>query len=136
MKKTYSELITLPTFSERYEYLKLNGIVGKETFGHNRWLNQEFYHSREWLRFRDRVIVRDEGRDLGMPGFEIFGPILIHHLNPVSYEDIIHRNACVFDLDNVVCTQLKTHNAIHYGDGNLLVQAPIERRINDTCPWK
>lgn len=136
MNKTYSELITLPTFKERFLYLKLDGAVGKETFGFKRWLNQEFYHSDEWLRFRDDVIIRDNGCDLGILGYEIFGPVLIHHINPITYEDILHRNSCVFDLENVITTRLKTHNAIHYGDESLLLIPPVERKANDTCPWR
>lgn len=136
MNKTYSELITLPTFKERFLYLKLDGAVGKETFGFKRWLNQEFYHSDEWLRFRDDVIIRDNGCDLGILGYEIFGPVLIHHINPITYEDILHRNPCVFDLENVITTRLKTHNAIHYGDEGLLLLTPVERKANDTCPWR
>ncbi len=134
--KAYSELIAMPTFKERFMYLKLGGKVGKETFGYKRWLNQELYHSDEWASFRDRIIVRDDGCDLGVPGFEIHGSILIHHLNPITYEDILYGNPCVFDPENVICTRLSTHNAIHYGDESLLVLAPIERSRNDTCPWK
>lgn len=134
--KTYSELITSPTFEERFLYLKLDGSVGKETFGFKRWLNQEFYHSDQWLQFRDEIIIRDEGCDLGMPGYEIFGPVLIHHLNPITYEDILNQSPCVFDPENAVCTKLNTHNAIHYGDESLLVLPPVQRTQNDTCPWR
>lgn len=136
MIRTYAELIRIPTFEERYHYLQLRGTVGEETFGFKRLLNQEFYHSDEWLSFRDRIIVRDGGCDLAVDGFEIFGSIIIHHLNPITYEDILNRNLCVFDPNNVVCTKLSTHNAIHYGDENLLVKPPIERTKNDTCPWR
>lgn len=134
--RTYSELITLPTFEERFRYLKLDGKVGKETFGFKRWLNQEFYHSIEWLSFRDKIIIRDGGCDLGVPGYDIHGSVLIHHINPITYEDIRRRNPCIFDPENVICTMLKTHNAIHYGDESLLNIAPIERSHNDTCPWR
>lgn len=134
--RTYSELITLPTFEERFLYLKLDGVIGKETFGFKRWLNQEFYHSDEWLRFRDDIIIRDCGCDLGVPGFDIYGSVLIHHLNPITYDDILHRKHCVFDPENVICTKLSTHNAIHYSDESLLVLAPVERSRNDTCPWR
>lgn len=136
MTKTYSELIAIPTFEERLNYLKLSGNIGAETFGHLRWANQVFYHSKEWLRFRDTIIVRDNGQDLAVDGFLIYGPIIIHHINPISYEDIVNRNPCVFDPNNVVCTKLSTHNAIHYGDEKLTPDIPIERRKNDTCPWK
>lgn len=134
--RTYSELISLPTFEERFRYLKLGGKLGESTFGFQRWLNQEFYHSPEWLSFRDKVILRDNGCDLGIAGHEIFGSALIHHLNPITYEDIVNRNACIFDLNNVICTQLITHNAIHYGDEKLIISAPIQRSRNDTCPWR
>lgn len=134
--KTYSELITLPTFEERFCYLRLEGSVGKETFGFKRWLNQEFYHSDKWLRFRDEIIIRDEGCDLGVPGYEIFDSILIHHLNPITYEDLLNQSPCVFDLENVICTKLNTHNAIHYGDESLLLLPPVQRTRNDTCPWR
>ena len=134
--RTYSELITLPTFEERFRYLKLDGVVGKETFGFNRWLNQELYHSDSWLKFRDDIIIRDNGCDLGVPGFEIFSSVLIHHLNPITYDDVLNRRPCVFDADNVICTKLSTHNAIHYGDESLLITAPIQRSLNDTCPWR
>lgn len=136
MIRTYSELITLPTFIERYNYLKLDGIVGDATFGFQRWVNQNFYHLSEWLDFRDEIIVRDNGRDLAAYGFEIYGSIIVHHLNPVTYNDIINRNPIIFDPENVVSTKLATHNAIHYGDESKLVIAPIERTINDTSPWR
>lgn len=134
--RTYSELITLPTFEERFQYLKLDGVIGKETFGFKRWLNQELYHSDEWLSFRDAITIRDNGCDLGVPGFEIFGSVLIHHLNPITYEDILNRRPCVFDPENVICTRLSTHNAIHYGDESLLITSPVQRSRNDTCPWR
>ena len=134
--RTYSELILLPSFKERFRYLKLDGVVGKETFGYERWLNQELYHSAEWKRFKDKILIRDNGCDLGVEGFEIRGAAIVHHLNPISFDDILHRNPCVFDPENVVCTQLRTHNAIHYGDERLLIITPTERTPNDTCPWK
>lgn len=134
--KTYNELIRIPTFEERYRYLRLSGSVGEETFGFKRWLNQEFYHSDEWKRFRDKIIIRDGGCDLAVDGFEIYSSIIIHHLNPITYDDILNRNPCVFDPNNVVCTKLSTHNAIHYGDEILLPQTPVERIKNDTCPWR
>ena len=126
----------LPTFEERFRYLKLDGVIGRETFGFKRWLNQEFYHSDEWLSFRDDIIIRDNGCDLGVPGFEIFGSVLIHHLNPITYDDILHRRPCVFDPENAISTKLSTHNAIHYGDESLLITAPVQRSRNDTCPWR
>ena len=134
--KTYSELITIPTFEERFEYLKLDGQVGVETFGFNRYLNQAFYKSDEWLSIRDYVITRDNGCDLGMEGYEIYGRILIHHINPITKDDIIQRSRILLDPENLITTVKRTHDAIHYGDSNLLMRAPIERRKNDTCPWQ
>ena len=134
--RTYSELITLPTFKERYEYLKLNGRVGEETFGFDRYLNQAFYKSEEWRAVRDYVIVRDNGCDLGLEGHEIFGKILIHHMNPISKRDILDRSDLLLNPEYLICTIKNTHDAIHFGDANLLIVAPIERRRNDTCPWK
>ena len=134
--KTYSELITIPTFEERFEYLKLDGQVGVETFGFNRYLNQVFYKSDEWLSIRDYVITRDNGCDLGMEGYEIYGRILIHHINPITKDDIIQRSRNLLDPENLITTVKRTHDAIHYGDSNLLMKAPIERRKNDTCPWR
>lgn len=134
--KTYSELILLPTFEERFEYLRLDSSVGRETFGRDRWINQEFYHSREWLEFRRRVIRRDDGCDLGCVDRPIQSRVIIHHLNPITIEDVMERRPCVFDLNNVICTQHGTHNAIHYGDISLLPHELPERRPNDTCPWR
>lgn len=134
--RTYSELITLPTFEERYQYLRLDGRVGQETFGFDRWLNQKFYKDSEWLRIRDFVIVRDNGCDLGIEGREIHSRILIHHMNPITTEDIVKRSKYLLDPEYLVCTVKRTHDAIHYGDENLLILNPIERTKNDTCPWK
>ena len=134
--KRYSELIKLQTFEERFEYLKLDGIIGEQTFGSHRSINQTFYHSRDWLSFRDKVIIRDNGCDLGVYGYDINGPILIHHINPITEEDILEQRKCVFDFENVICTRLSTHNAIHYGDKNLLLINVNERKPNDTCPWR
>lgn len=124
--KTYSELITIPTFEERFEYLKLDGQVGVETFGFNRYLNQAFYKSDEWLSIRDYVITRDNGCDLGVEGYEIYGRILIHHINPITKDDIVHRSKSLLDPENLITTVKRTHDAIHYGDSNLLMRAPIE----------
>lgn len=134
--RSYSELIHIPSFLERYRYLRIGGKVGIETFGRDRYINQILYHSTDWRRFRERVIVRDYGRDLALEGFDIVdSKILIHHLNPITADDIINRNPCVFDLDNVVSTSFNTHQAIHYGDENLLIALPPERKPNDTCLW-
>ena len=134
--KCYSELMLLPTFQARYKYLRLNGEVGKETFGFDRYMNQFFYRSPEWRRVRDFVITRDEGCDLGIPGREIFGRIIIHHMNPIRPEDIRNRSDLLLDPEYLITTIHDTHLAIHYGDEHLLLQEPVERRPNDTCPWK
>ena len=134
--RTYSELITIPTFKGRYEYLRLKGIIGEETFGFDRYLNQSFYRSREWMDIRDYVIVRDNGCDLGMPGHEIHGRILIHHMNPITKEDILRRSEFLLDPEYLISTIKLTHDAIHYGDENLLIDEPIVRTKNDTCPWR
>lgn len=134
--RTYSELILLPTFEERFEYLRLDGIVGEETFGFDRYLNQQFYRSAKWKRIRDEVIIRDRGCDLGVEGFEIYGKILIHHMNPISAHDIRTMSDLLIDPEYLISTVHNTHNAIHYGDANLLITAPMERRPNDTCPWR
>ena len=136
MNKCYSELIQLPTFQERFDYLFIGNGVGYENFGWRRYLNQALYHSPEWKQFRSRVIIRDCGCDLACEGYEIFEPIIIHHLNPITYDDILNRNPCIFAMENVVCVRDRTHKAIHYGDASLLVDLPPERKPNDTCPWK
>ena len=134
--KRYSELILLPTFEERYKYLQLNGVIGYETFGFDRYINQMFYRSQEWKQVRDYVIVRDNGCDLGVKGHEIRGKILMHHMNPIGIKDIQQVNKFLLDPEYLITTMLSTHNAIHYGDESLLVKDPIERSKNDTCPWK
>lgn len=141
MIRTYTELITLPTFIERFRYLRLGGAVGQETFGFDRYLNQLFYKSDEWLALRDHVILRDTGygdycKDLGIEGRDIHGRILVHHMNPITKEDILKRSKYLLDPEYLICTIDSTHRAIHYGDENLLVQDPIERTMYDTCPWK
>lgn len=134
--RTYSELITIPTFEERFEYLQLKGSVGKDTFGYDRYLNQVLYRSPEWKRLRNQIIIRDGGCDLACDGYDIYGKVLIHHLNPITVEDVLARSRKVFDPDNLVCVSHSTHNAIHYGDVDLLVTGPIIRTKNDTCPWR
>jgi len=136
MNRSYSELIKLKTFEERFEYLKLSAKIGDETFGSERKLNQIFYGSPEWRAFRREAIIRDNGCDLGIEGREIGGRIEVHHINPISREDILNRADSLWDLENVICVSPNTHKAIHYGDGSLLPNDPIERRPNDTCPWK
>ena len=134
--RTYSELITIPTFEERFEYLQLKGSVGKDTFGYDRYLNQVLYRSPEWKRLRNKIIIRDDGCDLACDGYDVYGKILIHHLNPITVEDVLKKKKKVFDPDNLVCVSHNTHNAIHYGDVDLLVTGPIIRTKNDTCPWR
>lgn len=133
--RTYSELSRLKTFEERYEYLRLAGEVGLSTFGFDRPYNQRFYHSFEWRRLRSAIIVRDGGCDLGIPGYEITSGLLIHHMNPVSVDDIRHGGGGLLDAEFLITTTLQTHNAIHYGDKTLLPRAPIERRRGDTTLW-
>lgn len=135
--RTYSELIKLPTFKERFEYLKLGGVIGEETFGFDRYLNQMFYKSREWKKLRNDIIVRDNGCDLAMPDREIIDQtILIHHMNPITKEDILNMTDFVLNPEYLVCTILNTHNAIHYGNSDLLYQEPVIRYKNDMCPWR
>ena len=134
--RTYSELITIPTFEERFEYLQLKGSVGKDTFGYDRYLNQVLYRSPEWKRLRNQIIIRDDGCDLACDGYDVYGKVLIHHLNPITVEDVLTRSRKVFDPDNLVCVSHNTHNAIHYGDVDLLITGPIIRTKNDTCPWR
>lgn len=134
--RTYSELITIPTFEERYDYLRLGGKVGEETFGFDRYINQLFYRSKEWKSIRDRVITRDNGCDLGIQGREIYGKILIHHMNPITKDDILQRSEYLLDPEYLITTIKNTHDAIHYGDRSLLITSPVERSRNDTCPWR
>jgi hypothetical protein len=134
--KTYSKLSLLPTFIERYQYLRLNGQVGEDTFGFDRYLNQVFYQSQKWKQVRDFVILRDNGCDLGVPGYEIYGKIIIHHMNPITIDDIRHGNDSILDPEFLICVTHNTHNAIHYGDESLLITEPIVRTRNDTCPWR
>ena len=137
--RTYSELLTIPSLMERYRYLRIRGRVGEETFGCHRYLNQQLYGRDErWKEFRREIIVRDHGRDMALPGFEIPDgcKIIIHHLNPITIEDFLNNNPDIFNPENVVCVSFKTHQAIHYGNENLLPQVPIERRKNDTCLWR
>lgn len=134
--RTYSELITLPTFEERYRYLRLGGRVGEETFGFDRYLNQIFYKSDEWRSIRDYVIIRDNGCDLAMEDREIHGRIIVHHMNPIYQEDLLRRSKYLLDPEYLISTIKNTHDAIHYGDESLLILTPPERTKNDTCPWR
>lgn len=137
MTKSYSELLQFDTFEERFRYLKLNGKVGESTFGFDRYLNQVLYNSPEWKRIRRKVIVRDNGCDLGIEDLPITGQILIHHINTITEADIVNRSPNLFSLNNLICVSHKTHNAIHFGDESLLPMTKlIERSPNDQCPWK
>ena len=134
--RTYSDLIRLPTFEERFRYLQLNSSVGKETFGFDRYLNQNFYRSAEWKRIRDKVIIRDNGCDLGSEDRLIYGRVIIHHMNPVTDKDIVDLTSFLLNPEYLICVSHNTHNAIHYGNEDLLMKGPVIRTKNDTCPWK
>lgn len=136
MRKTYSELITIPTLEERFDYLNQGNHVGAETFGFDRYLNQRFYQTAEWQRVRRNVIARDNGCDMGHPDYPIGGRIIVHHLNAITPEMIINRDPALFDMDNLVCVSHETHEAITYGSREMLPEDPIEREPNDTCPWR
>ena len=136
MIRTYNELIQIDSYKERFEYLKLDGIVGASTFGSRRYLNQAFYRSEEWKRIRDYVITRDLGRDLGIVGYDIAGLIHVHHMNPVMVQDVISHSSDILNPEYLITTSYNTHKAIHYGTDEMLVLEPIERTPNDTCPWK
>lgn len=134
--RSYRELRRLTSFEERFEYLSLRGQVGAATFGFDRWINQDFYRSKQWKDVRQNVIARDNGCDLGVDGYEIYDKIIIHHLNPMTPEDIEDGNPMIFDLDNLITTTHNTHNAIHYGDKSLLPRPTVARRPGDTRLWR
>lgn len=134
--RTYQELVSIPTFLERYRYLRINGRVGEETFGFDRWLNQQLYRSKEWIEVRQRVLFRDGACDLGCSDYPLWDRALIHHMNPITRDDILRRRNIVLNPDYLITVSHGTHNAIHYGDESLLPLDPVERRPNDTCPWK
>lgn len=134
--RSYHELRQYETFLDRYNYLKLVGKVGVETFGFDRYLNQILYRSRKWRRARDEVIIRDNGCDLGVDGYEINDLIIVHHMNPITLEDIENEEDWIFDPEYLICCSKRTHNAIHYGDESQLPRLPVERRPYDTCPWR
>ena len=134
--RTYTELCKLQTFEERYEYLKIGGIVGEETFGFDRYINQLLYKTPEWRKVRREVIIRDRGYDLGVEGYEIVGTVLVHHMNPITVDDIVNRLDYVLDPEYLISSSFMTHQAVHYGSEDLLPQAPVERFKNDTCPWR
>lgn len=134
--RCYKELIRLKTFEERFEYLRLGGIVGEATFGFDRWLNQQLYSSSEWNKVRNKIIIRDNGCDLGIEGYNLRDRIIVHHMNPLAIEDVTSVSSDIFNEEYLICCSQRTHNAIHYGDASLLPKAPVERRPGDTCPWK
>lgn len=134
--RSYTELSALKTFEERFRYLQLNGVVAEETFGFDRIINQRFYRSPEWRSIRDQVIIRDNGCDLGIEGHEIFGRVVIHHMNPVRLKDFDELSDILLNPEYMIATTHATHNAIHYSDEGLLIKAPVERSKNDTCPWR
>ena len=136
MRKSYHEMIKIDNFFDRFNYVKLEGYVGTSTFGSNRYLNQMLYRSYEWKKFRNEIVLRDNGCDLGDPDREIGGIIIVHHLNPITIDDVAQRRSCVFDPDNVACVSHITHEAIHYGDESLLIKDPVERYPGDTIPWR
>lgn len=136
IERCYHELIRFDTFLDRYNYLKIGGQVGEATFGFDRWINQTLYKSRKWRLARDQVIIRDNGCDLGVEGYDIYDQIVVHHMNPISLEDIEEEKEWVFDPEYLICVSKRTHNAIHFGDDSLLPKLPIVRTKNDTCPWK
>ena len=134
--RRYSELVRIPTFEERYEYLRLSGAIGIDTFGFDRYLNQQFYHSKEWRSLRDWIIVRDGACDLAIPGRDVEKGIVIHHMNPVDMKDIIEVTEYLMNPDYLICTSDNTHKAIHYGTKDNLIRDPIKRTQFDTCPWR
>lgn len=135
--RTYTELKRLPTFEERYEYLRLAGIVGENTFGFDRYLNQKLYRSRQWKKVRDEVIIRDNGCDLGIEDRTIMDRIIVHHMNPLLLDEVDERDEDIFNPEFLICVSPATHNAIHFGDESMLTKSkPVERMPNDTCPWK
>lgn len=134
--KSYSEMLKFRTFEERFQYLKLSGVVGEQTFGGSRQLNQTLYRSPEWKEFRRQIIIRDNGFDLGCEDHLINGKVYIHHINPLDINDLVYRRSCIFDPENVISVAYDTHQAIHYGDENLLHLDYVPRKPNDTCPWR
>lgn len=136
MIRCYNDLVQLKTFEERFSYLKLHGIVGEDTFGLDRYLNQQLYKSIRWKRTRSQVIIRDDGCDLGLDGYQLDDYIIVHHMNPITLEDIEEERDEIFDPNYLICCSSRTHKAIHFGDENILSRDPIVRRPNDTCPWR
>lgn len=136
MSRSYSEMLQFKTYAERVEYLKLDGSVGVDTFGFDRYLNQNFYTSKQWKEFRHKVIIRDKGCDLGLDGYELNDKAYIHHINPITKEMLLNNDPTVFDMNNVICCSFDTHQYIHYGIKNNRPNNFVERTKNDTCPWR
>lgn len=134
--RTYSELSKIGTFDDRLKYLMLKGRVSDLTFNGHRYLNQRLYQCPEWKAVRRKVIIRDNGCDLGCDGYEIFGSILVHHINPITVDDVVERRPCVFDLENLIATSFNTHNTIHYGTEDSIPRGVVIRTENDTCLWR
>lgn len=135
MNRSYSELRTLDNFEDRFEYLRLAGLVGRSTFGFDRYLNQRFYTSNTWRRIRDSVIIRDKGCDLGVEGHEIFDRVIVHHMNPISVEELTHGSEKILNPNFLICVSRLTHQAIHFGDAGLLPKPIVKRRPGDTRLW-
>lgn len=135
-ERNYTELCRLKTLEERFDYLKLNGVVGEELFGYARYLNQEFYHGRMWLDVKEQIAIRDKGYDLGVPGWKIVGHIYVHHMNPITMEQILNNDPALLDPENLISCSYNTHQAITWGNRELLPKPMVVRRPNDTCPWK
>lgn len=136
MIRTYRELLKLKTFMERYEYLRLGSTIGESTFGFDRYLNQLLYNSKRWKKTRDDIIIRDNGCDLGLEDYEIHSRIIVHHMNPITIDDVEFDRDILYDPEGLICTSNNTHNAVHFGDESLLPKPLVERRPNDTCPWR
>ena len=134
--RSYSEMLKYPTLEERFEYLRLNGVVGEELFGYTRYLNQEFYHGSEWYDRKAQIVIRDKGCDLGVPGCKIVGPVYVHHINPITIEMIRGNSPMLYDPENLISCSFRTHQAITYGNLELLPRGIVVRRPNDTCPWR
>lgn len=134
--KSYTELSKLKTFNDRFNYLKLDGVVGEETFGYDRILNQVLYKSAKWRKVRDKVLIRDNGNDLGIEGYQINGRVIIHHMNPITVDDVLKEREWIFDPEYLITVSDLTHKAIHYSNENILPKEPVERTQNDTCLWK
>lgn len=136
MIRTYSEAIQISDFLDRFHYLQLHGEVGRDTFGFDRWLNQRFYHDPSWRKVRNECIIRDEGCDLAHADRPIYKNLIVHHIDPITKDDVVNRDPKLFDLNNLICVSSITHRALHYGDEKSIMFEPIVRAKNDMCPWR